>query len=94
MAAVCSSFFAAPVHFHQIMTGKNLAHAAIFTLQVALVWIGTSLLDRPPSLRITLATAAGISFAVPIDFAAGTCSRSTIPPASKCMVLGGNGYRS
>ena len=64
-------FFAAPVHFRQIMTGKNLAHAAIFALQVALVWLGTSLLFRPPSLRITLATAAGILFAVPIDFAVG-----------------------
>ena len=53
------------------MTGKNLAHAAIFALEVALVWLGTSLLYRPPSLRVTLATAAGILFAVPIDFAAG-----------------------
>ena len=64
-------FFAAPVRFRQIMTGKNLAHAAIFALEVALVWLGTSLLYRPPSLRVTLATAAGILFAVPIDFAAG-----------------------
>jgi ABC-2 type transport system permease protein len=64
-------FFAAPVRFRQIMAGKNLAHAAIFALEVALVWLGTSLLYRPPSLRVTLATAAGILFAVPIDFAAG-----------------------
>jgi len=41
-------FFAAPVRFRQIMTGKNLAHAAIFALEVALVWLGTSLLYRPP----------------------------------------------
>jgi ABC-2 type transport system permease protein len=30
-------FFAAPVRFRQIMIGKNLAHAAIFALEVALV---------------------------------------------------------
>ena len=64
-------FFASPVRFRQIMTGKNLAHAAIFALEVALVWLGTSLLYRPPSLRVTLATAAGILFVVPIDLAAG-----------------------
>jgi len=63
--------FAAPVRFRQIVTGKNLAHAAIFTLEIALVWLGTSLLYRAPSLRVTLVTAACILFAVPIDFAVG-----------------------
>jgi len=63
--------FAAPVRFRQIVIGKNLAHATIFTLEVALVWLGTSLLYRPPSLRGTLATAACILFTVPIDFAVG-----------------------
>jgi ABC-2 type transport system permease protein len=63
--------FAAPVPFHQIMAGKNLAHAVIFALEVALVWVGTTLLYRAPSLRVTLATFAAILFAVPIDFAAG-----------------------
>lgn len=64
-------FFTAPVRFGQIMIGKNLAHAAILALQVALVWLATSLLYCPPSLRITMATASSILFAVPIDFAAG-----------------------
>jgi ABC-2 type transport system permease protein len=64
-------FFAAPVRFRQIVAGKNLAHAIIFSLEVALVWLGTSLLYRPPSLRVTVATAACILFAVPIDFAVG-----------------------
>ena len=39
--------FASPVRFRQIVTGKNLAHAAIFILEVALVWLGTSLLISP-----------------------------------------------
>ena len=64
-------FFAAPVTFRQIMAGKNLAHAVIFALEVALVWVGTTLLYRAPSLKVTLATFAAILFAVPIDFAAG-----------------------
>ena len=35
-------FFASPVRFSQIMLGKNLAHAAIFALEVVLVWVGTA----------------------------------------------------
>jgi hypothetical protein len=82
-------FFAAPVHFRQIMTGKNLAHAAIFALQVALVWLGTSLLYHPPSLRITLATAAGILFAVPIDFAVGNLLSIYYPTRVEVYGFGG-----
>ena len=43
-------FFASPVRFRQIMLGKNLAHLAVFALEVVLVWLGTCLLYRPPSL--------------------------------------------
>ncbi|MGH9502131.1 MAG: hypothetical protein ACRD20_04700 [Terriglobales bacterium] len=82
-------FFTAPVHLSQIMTGKNLAHAAIFALQVALVWLATSLLYRPPSLRTTLATAAAILFAVPIDFAAGNLLSIYSPTSVEVYGFGG-----
>lgn len=82
-------FFTAPVRFRQIMTGKNLAHTAIFALQVALVWLATSLLYRPPSLRITLATAAAILFAVPIDFAAGNLLSIYSPTRVEVYGFGG-----
>src|SRR6202142_4223314 len=49
-------FFASPVRFRQIMLGKNLAHTAVFAVEVGLVWLGTSLLYRPPSIGVTLAT--------------------------------------
>ena len=55
-------FFASPVRFRQIMLGKNLAHAAVFAVEVLLMWLGTCLLYRPPSLGVTLATFAGILF--------------------------------
>src|SRR5450631_2007892 len=64
-------FFASPVRFRQIMLGKNLAHTAVFVVEVLLVWLGTCLLYRPPSLGVTLATLAGILFVLPIDLAAG-----------------------
>ena len=81
-------FFAAPVRFRQIMTGKNLAHAAIFALEVALVWLGTSLLYRPPSIRVTLATVAGILFALPIDLAAGNLFSIYSPTRVEAGVFG------
>ena len=37
-------FFASPARFRQIMLGKNLAHLAVFALEVVLVWLGTCLL--------------------------------------------------
>ena len=81
-------FFASPTPFRQIMTGKNLAHAAIFALEVALVWVGTSLLYRPPSITVTLATVAGILFALPIDFAAGNLFSIYSPTKIEAGVFG------
>ena len=81
-------FFASPVGFRQIMLGKNLAHSAIFGLEVVLVWLGTSLLYRPPSIDITLATLAGIMFAVPLDLAAGNLFSIYSPTRIEAGVLG------
>ena len=81
-------FFASPVRFRQIMTGKNLAHASIFALEVVLVWLGTSLLYRPPSIRVTLTTLAGIFFALPIDLAAGNLFSIYSPSRIEAGVFG------
>jgi ABC-2 type transport system permease protein len=81
-------FFASPVRFRQIMLGKNLAHAAVFSAEVLLVWMGTCLLYRPPSLSITLATLAGILFVLPIDFAAGNLFSLYSPSRIEAGVFG------
>ncbi len=81
-------FFASPVRFREIMVGKNLAHAAIFAWEVLLVWLGTSLLYRPPSIGMTLATFAGILFALPIDFAAGNLFSIYSPSRIEAGVFG------
>ncbi len=81
-------FFAAPVRFSNIMIGKNLAHTAIFVWEVALVWLGTTVLYRPPSIRITLATVAGILFALPIDLAAGNIFSIYSPSRIEAGVFG------
>ncbi len=81
-------FFASPVRFRQIMVGKNLAHAAVFTLEVVLVWLGTSVLYGPPSIKVTLATLAGILFFVPLDLAAGNLFSIYSPTRVEAGVFG------
>ena len=88
MAAAYQFFFASPVRFREIMVGKNLAHAAIFAWEVLLVWLGTCLLYRPPSIGVTLATFAGILFALPIDFAAGNLFSIYSPSRIEAGVFG------
>jgi ABC-2 type transport system permease protein len=81
-------FFASPVRFRQIMLGKNLAHTAVFALEVLLVWLGTSVLYRPPTLGVTLATLGGILFALPIDLAAGNLFSIYSPSRIEAGVFG------
>jgi ABC-2 type transport system permease protein len=81
-------FFASPVGFRQIMLGKNLAHLSVFALEVVLVWLGTSLIYRPPAVGVTLATLAAILFVVPIDFAAGNLFSIYSPSRIEAGVFG------
>ncbi len=81
-------FFASPVRFRQIVMGKNLAHTAVFALEVGTVWLGTCLLYRPPSLGVTMATVAGIFFVVPIDLAAGNLFSIYSPTRIEAGVFG------
>jgi ABC-2 type transport system permease protein len=81
-------FFASPARFRQIMLGKNLAHAAVFAVEVLLVWLGTCLLYRPPSIGVTLATLAGILFVLPIDLAAGNLFSIYSPSRVEAGVFG------
>jgi ABC-2 type transport system permease protein len=81
-------FFASPARFRQIMLGKNLAHAAVFAVEVFLVWAGTCLLYRPPSPGVMLATLAGILFVLPLDLAAGNLFSIYSPSRVEAGVFG------
>jgi ABC-2 type transport system permease protein len=48
-----------------------LAHAGVVVAEIALVWIATCWLYRPPGFSITLATLAGVLFMLPLDMAIG-----------------------
>lgn len=64
-------FYASPVTFSQIVLGKNLMHAGIVLANTALAWLTVSYFYGPPALAVTVATMAGLLFAVPLNFTAG-----------------------
>jgi ABC-2 type transport system permease protein len=64
-------FYASPVNFRQIVLAKNLTHASILVANTAFAWIAVSYLYGPPHFAISMATLAGLLFAVPLNFTAG-----------------------
>jgi len=70
-AAGVQFFYASPVGFRQIILGKNLTHASILVANTALAWLAVSYFYGTPHLAVTIATVAGLLFAVPLNFAVG-----------------------
>ena len=70
-AAGIQFFFAAPVRFREILLAKNLTHAAVLALETILVWLAVCFVFRRPSLDVTLATLAGLFFALLVNLTVG-----------------------
>ena len=70
-AAGIQFFYASPVNFRHIMLAKNLTHASILVANTAFAWIAVTYLYGTPHLAVSIATVAGLLFAVPLNFAAG-----------------------
>jgi ABC-2 type transport system permease protein len=64
-------FFAAPVRFREILLAKNLVHAAVLALETIIVWSAVCFVFRRPSLNVTLATLAGLLFALLVNLTVG-----------------------
>jgi len=64
-------FLASPVPFRTVLLGKNLAHSAVLAVEILVVWIGASVLFRPPNAATVIATFAGLLFATPVNLAVG-----------------------
>ncbi len=87
-AAGVQFFYASPVHFRQIMLGKNLTHASILVANTALAWLAVSYFYGTPHLAVTVATVAGLLFAVPLNFAAGNLLSIYSPKKRDFATLG------
>jgi ABC-2 type transport system permease protein len=64
-------FFVSPVSFREILLGKNLAHALVLACEVIAIWIAVCFMFHPPALDITLATVAGVGFALLLNLTVG-----------------------
>jgi ABC-2 type transport system permease protein len=64
-------FFASPVRFREILQGKNLAAAFVLAVEIALVWMGTCLMYRPPPWDVVLSTVTGVFFVLLVNLIAG-----------------------
>jgi len=64
-------FYASPVSFREIVLAKNLTHVSILVVELIVAWIAVAFLYGRPGLDITVATLAGLLFAVPLNFAVG-----------------------
>lgn len=77
-----------PVHFREILVGKNLAYAIVLAFEMLLVWVATALIYRPPAPGITVATLAGVLFAFFANLAAGNLLSLYTPKKFDTAVLG------
>src|SRR5258708_175131 len=68
-AAGIQFFYASPVRFSQIVLAKNLPHATILVLEMALAWVAVTYLYGPPAPGIALATLSALLFAAPVNLA-------------------------
>jgi len=64
-------FYASPVRFRDIVLGKNLTHATILSFNTLFSLIAVTYLYGAPHFLVTVATAAGLLFAAPLNFTAG-----------------------
>lgn len=64
-------FYASPAPFRQIVLAKNLTHAGILLVEIALAWLTVTYLYSPPTLDVTAATLAGVLFAAPVNLTVG-----------------------
>lgn len=63
--------FVSPVPFRQILLAKNLAHAGVLALETFLVWLAVCFVFHPPAIDLTIATLAGLAFALLVNLAVG-----------------------
>ena len=64
-------YIVSPISFRQIARAKNLAQVVVLLMEVTILWLGVSVIYRPPPLRVMALTIAWLLFAAPINFSVG-----------------------
>jgi ABC-2 type transport system permease protein len=81
-------YFVSPVHFREILLGKNLTHSLLLALEMVLVCAGASLMYRPPPWDIALATVTGAFFALIVNLTVGNLLSVYAPKKIDLSALG------
>lgn len=81
-------YFAAPVKFREIVAGKNMAHASILLLELAVAWAGVSWIYMTPAPDVMAATLAAMLFAAPVNLAAGNLLSLYFPKRIEASAFG------
>lgn len=81
-------FFMSPLRFRAVMLAKNLSLAAVLAMEIVFVWIGAAVMFHPPAIGVTLATLAGVTFAVIVNFSAGNLMSLYSPKKIDFSVFG------
>ena len=87
-AAGIQFYFVSPVRFREILLAKNLTHFLVLVVEMVLVWIGASLMYRPPSFDVLLATFTGVFFALVVNLTAGNLFSVYTPKKVDLATLG------
>ena len=87
-AAGIQFYFVSPLRFREILLGKNLTHSLLLALEMVLVCAGASLIYRPPSWDILLATLTGVFFALVVNLTVGNLLSVYTPKKIDLAALG------
>jgi ABC-2 type transport system permease protein len=64
-------YFLSPVPLRKVIMGKNAVHAALFVLELGILWVAVRVLRTTPEFWVTAATLAAVPFALGLEFSAG-----------------------
>jgi hypothetical protein len=68
--------------------GKNVVHASLFVLELALLWVAVRVLRTPPEAWVTAATVAAVPFALGMEFSAGNMLSVLWPKKLEFQMMG------
>ena len=83
-------YFSAPVPLRTVLMAKNIFHAAIYMLQIAVLWVAVVLAFHAPRPDVLLGTMGWILFALPVNLAAGDLVSLYFPKRVDLVKFGRN----
>jgi ABC-2 type transport system permease protein len=81
-------YYLSPVPLRKVILGKNAVHAALFVLELGILWVAVRVLRTTPELWVTAATLAAVPFALGLEFSAGNILSILWPKKLEFQMMG------